>query len=492
MLQLLLVLTFLLEGLLYTKLFWRIRLAFVILLTSFVPGLSVLTFVPEPSWLMALVAVIGVSRVVNYLRIAKARMNPDYMLHVTRQTGLLFIAVQAVTLLLSRYDWAINLFQPLPLAIAQVLTSLVILFSAFRTLRRARYTHDSSYLADRDLPTVTVAIPARNETDDLQACLTTVLASNYPKLEVIVLDDCSLPGTSEIIKSFAHDGVRFVKGAEPDERWLAKNQAYARLADESSGQLILFCGVDVRFGPNAIRALVTSLSLRKKKMISILPRRLDGSIAGAFLQSMRYWWEIATPRRAFNRPPALGTAWLIERKTLEDLGGMAAVSHQIIPEAYFARELAKRDDSYSFMRASNDLDIQTAKSAAEQWITAVRVCYPQIHRRPEMALLLTIFDIVILLGAVPVIIWGLMTGAVVAAGLAAVSTILLVITHLAILQATNPGSTWSALFSFPIAVIVEILAGNISMLRYEFGSVIWKERNVSFPVMHAYPHLPKR
>ncbi len=486
----LLLVTFVIEGLLYTKLLWRFRVAVVSLLTSLVPGLSVLSFIFEPSWLTALILLIGISRIVNYLRIVKARMNEAYLLRATRQTGLILTVVQLLAVGLTYISWASDLFQPLTLGLLQLLAALVVLFSAVRNLRKSRYVHDTSYLSDRDLPTVTVAIPARNETIDLQACLTTVLASNYPKLEVIVLDDNSQLNISEVTKGFAHDGVRYIKGTEPNQRWLAKNQAYARLADEASGELILFCGVDVRFGPNAIRALVTSLRLRDKSMISVLPRRLDASMASAFLQSMRYWWELAIPRKTFNRPPALSTAWLIDSKVLKKLGGMAAVSRQIIPESFFARELTQLNDSYSFMRASNDLDVQTAKSAAEQWLTALRICYPQIHRRPEMALLLTVFDVVILLGAVPVVIWGLITGAVFAAVLAALSTVCLTITHVFILQATNPGSTWTALFSFPVAVIVEIIAGNASMLGYEFGTVQWKGRNISLPVMHAYPHQP--
>jgi len=71
---------------------------------------------------------------------------------------------------------------------------------------------------------------------------------DYPKLEIIVLDDCSQnKHTPEIIRSFAHDGVRFIQGEHPKPTWLAKNQAYDRLAQESSGEFILFCGVDVRF-----------------------------------------------------------------------------------------------------------------------------------------------------------------------------------------------------------------------------------------------------
>jgi len=71
------------------------------------------------------------------------------------------------------------------------------------------------HIALKDLPTVSVCIPARNENAALADYITAALASDYPKLEVLVLDDCSQDDTSEVIRSFAHQGVRFVQGSAP-------------------------------------------------------------------------------------------------------------------------------------------------------------------------------------------------------------------------------------------------------------------------------------
>ena len=70
-----------------------------------------------------------------------------------------------------------------------------------------------------DLPSVSVLIPARNEQVAMRSSLEMVLASDYPKLEVIVLDDNSVDNTSDEIKLFAHAGVRFVSGEKPPEGW---------------------------------------------------------------------------------------------------------------------------------------------------------------------------------------------------------------------------------------------------------------------------------
>ena len=72
-------------------------------------------------------------------------------------------------------------------------------------------------IESQDLPTVSVCISARNETHAMTQCLERIVASDYPKLEVIVLDDGSRDNTSLLIKSFAHAGVRFIEGSSlPD------------------------------------------------------------------------------------------------------------------------------------------------------------------------------------------------------------------------------------------------------------------------------------
>jgi glycosyltransferase involved in cell wall biosynthesis len=335
------------------------------------------------------------ARVFNLLRIIEGRMHAAYLLRATRRTGLIFSLTQLIVLVLLNRGIALNYSQLLmPFLWAQlvvaVLLVLLVVFSLKNTYKTKHQPH-IEYYADKELPTVSVLIPARNETKDLEDCLRSLLASDYPKLEVIVLDDCSHDKTSEIIRGFAQDGVRFIRGSDPAERWLAKNMAYERLREEASGELLLFSGVDVRFGAHSVRALVTTLLNRKKNMVSVMPRRLNSTVLSAFIQPMRYWWELALPRRLFNRPPVLSTCWLARADALKQLGGFAAVSHAIIPEIYFSRELVKQGDSYSFVRSDEVLDIQTVKNPAEQRETAIRVRYPQVRRRPENALLLVLF-----------------------------------------------------------------------------------------------------
>jgi chlorobactene glucosyltransferase len=468
---------------------WKVR-AYVVsaplMLTGFMTCAAIVYY---PRWTIGFVIMVAAFRILNQLRIAQGRMHEQYLWHATRRTGLILGGLQVISIALLfvptiQHSGLMLAYACLQLAFAAALYGITT-----RNIAKTAYRPGDTHYADRELPTVTVAIPARNETSDLEACLQTIIANDYPKLEILVLDDCSHDRTAEIIRSFAHAGVRFIKGAEPSERWLAKNQAYARLAQEATGELILFCGVDTRFGPQAIRALVTTQLSRNKDMLSVMPRRLTSEVMSVFVQPLRYWWELALPRKLFNRPPVLSTCWIIRRKRLHKLGGFDAVSHSILPEGYFARELVKAD-GYSFLRADDTLDVQTRKTPANQRHTAVRMRYPQIRRRPEIALLLTVMHVAFLLAPFGIALSALWAGFGLTQLAAIGAVLLLMATHVAIVQVSNPANVFVAGLSFPLAIIIELALSYASMYRYEFSTVDWKGRNVCLPVMHAIPHLP--
>lgn len=448
---------------------------------------SAIGLASELKWFLGVpLILLAIFRLINILRIVKSRMHRYYLIHATRRTALILIAthvfglygaVVAMSLLEGRTVYLL-------LLLGQLTGTAIIFITTLSNVRKLRFRLPKRFLAESQLPTVSVLIPARNETIDLEACLRNVLASDYPKLEIIVLDDCSHAKTADVIKSFAHAGVRFVQGDEPAERWLAKNQAYQKLYKESTGEVLLFIGVDVRLSKTAIRGMVNTMYDRQKSMLSVLPTRQTGKENAVFIQPMRYWWELVVPRRLFNRPPVLSTCWMIDRDFMKSHGGFGSVSHAILPEGYFAREAVKQD-GYSFVRSSGDLGVQTAKTKQEQLETAHRVKYPQVRRRPENVLLLTALEVLLFVGPFVTLLINISRDMNV--WLPAISMLLLLATHLVVMRLTNPSNTLLAVVTFPLAILYELYLGYASMLKYEFGKVIWKERNICTPVMHTIP-----
>ncbi len=469
--------------------FWKLRRILVVLpliLTSVWLGLNL----SEINGFTLILIIITIFRLLNLLKLSKNSVHQDYLKRNTRRTSIILFTATSGFLILKLIFVRPELtlvFESM--ALLQVIVALFILAITSKNLQKTNHHQTKHFYSDKELPTVTVAIPARNETNDLASCIRTVLANDYPKLEVLVLDDCSQDRTAEIIRDFAHDGVRFISGEPPADRWLAKNQAYEKLAKHASGEIILFCGVDVRFGPEAIRTLVSSMLTKDRSMMSVMPLRIGGGINTSLIQPLRYWWELALPRRLFNRPPVLSTCWLIKHKELKKLGFFKGVSHNIVPERFFARELI-RNDQYAFIRADEHLDIKTVKPVEEQLSTAIRVKYPSLRKRPELVLLLSAGQLCFLLLPLIFAMSWFWTGASIVSILGVVASLLLVSTHYLIMSASQPFHSIVALVNYPFAIVTDIVLTITSMQQYEFGKIEWKGRNVCIPAMHVIKHFP--
>ena len=488
-----------LELLLWWGPLWRWRKPLAGGLVPLLGALSGWLLTQHLSGWAVLFCVLSAYRVINLLRVVAGRIQPEYLYHVSRQTAWWLIGWQATIVLLAEIGIHYH-FDTLPwfylISLGQLLAGLLILASAGRQLKKTLPPVIAvDGVAERDLPALTVAIPARNETTDLEACLRSLVASHYPKLEILVLDDCSQnKHTPEIIRGFAHDGVRFIAGTPPPDNWLAKNHAYAQLTEAASGELLLFCGVDVRFEPDSLANIVRIMSQKNKTMLSILPRNIlaaGGGWRALLWQPSRYAWEMALPRRLVNRPPVLSTCWIIRRQTLKAVGGFAAVARKPVPESYLARQTAATDDGYSFLQSDATIGVTCQKDFIEQRRTAVRTRYPQLHRRPELVALIGLSEFALLVSP-----FGILTAALINQNLAlsllsGAVCLINISSYCRIVNVTYRRFMLGGLWFLPVAALCDIGLLNYSMWQYEFSEVLWKGRNVCVPVMRVIPRLPR-
>jgi chlorobactene glucosyltransferase len=488
----------LLEGFVWLKRFWPARRALSIVTVLGLTVVNCLLLASHWHFWVLLITFASLYRIISLLRIVQNRTDAVYLRAVGSRSYLVLVLFQVVMLLLALGNYIAQLPTWAWLyaaAVPQFSLAVVILLSTNRNLRTTKPEPVSAAIADRDFPTLTVGIPARNETEDLESCVQSLIASDYPKLEIIVLDDCSQnKRTPEIMRQFAQDGVRFIAGKVPPEEWLAKNYAYYQLSKEANGELLLFCGVDTRFEASSLRLMVELLRERKKSMLSVIPANklpAHWSLVSLMVQPGRYAWELFLPRRWLNRPPVLSTCWLIASKTLKEAGGLPAVRRKNSVESYFARYAATHDDGYSFIQSTSQIGLRSEKNFIDQRDTAIRTRYPQLHRRPELAGLLSLTELYVVSG--PLILsligfvehwWGLV--------FLSLSTVLLLnIAFTRIVSLTYRKFLFRGCWLVPFAILYDVGLLNYSMWQYEFGEIIWKGRNVCLPVMRAIPGLPK-
>jgi hypothetical protein len=128
-------------------------------------------------------------------------------------------------------------------------------------------------------PRLSVIIAACNEAETIEPALRTLLAQDYPDLEIIAVDDRSTDATGEVLDRLARDDTRLVVRhvrALPDG-WLGKLNAMDQGARAASGELLLFTDADVHFAQGSLRTAVAYALQRNFDHLTIVPRTLSSS-----------------------------------------------------------------------------------------------------------------------------------------------------------------------------------------------------------------------
>jgi glycosyltransferase involved in cell wall biosynthesis len=158
------------------------------------------------------------------------------------------------------------------------------------------------------LPLVSIIIPALNEEEGLEPALRSILALDYPALEIIAVDDRSTDSTPAILDrlggEFPQLKVIHIHALPPG--WLGKNHALWLGAGRAKGELLLFTDADVRMAPSALARAVGYFTAQRLDHLAVffdavvpggLLNMLIVDFAGAFLLAMRPW-EARDPDKA--------------------------------------------------------------------------------------------------------------------------------------------------------------------------------------------------
>jgi len=456
-----------------------LRLSLVIAISLIIAIVSCLIIIYLHNLVAILIAYFSLYRLVNLFRLLSKTQNFTAIIDHFKLTSIVLLFIQ---LALISTELAFSRILLSALTINYLLVILLLLFGLIFNLSILKHQQnmskvklDSNPLLT-DYPTLTVAIPIRNETEGLNNCLLSVLACDYPKLEILVLDDQSTDKrTSDIIKSFAQSGVVFLAGKPVTKGWLAKNWAYQQLLEAANGELVLFCGADTIFDRQAISQLVSLMKLRKKQMISIIPKnRMEKRYLDRIMQPLRYAWEIGLPRRLIHRPPVLSTCWLSQTSFLKQVGGFSAIKKAVVCEAYFAKQSIDKDN-YSFFLFDG---VSSNKPTTDLLETAIRLRYPQLKKRLDVVALISLAELFIVFGAFYLFIFSIIYAQI---GLLLVDILSLVLLTTAVAQVmavTYRNKIYDNLYYWPIFVLFDLLIINWSMLKYDFSYVLWKGRRI--------------
>jgi glycosyltransferase involved in cell wall biosynthesis len=140
-------------------------------------------------------------------------------------------------------------------------------------------------------PFVSVIVPARNEEDNIEKCLLSILVQEYPNFEVVVVDDNSEDRTLEIMKDICskqefNKKLKVISlSAKPDD-WMGKTWASQQGYMNSHGDILLFTDADSLFESKY------TIELTVRQMLS---DKLDTLTGVPYLPVIDFWSKVVMP-----------------------------------------------------------------------------------------------------------------------------------------------------------------------------------------------------
>src|SRR5258708_39869357 len=137
---------------------------------------------------------------------------------------------------------------------------------------RLPWLKDYPPAVDADCPRISVLFAARDEEEKLPGALATLVAVDYPNLEIVAVDDRSSDATPRILDEFAANRpqLRVVHVPELPPRWLGKPHALQKAYEASSGEWLVFTDADVKFRADALRRVVALVRERGLDHLALL------------------------------------------------------------------------------------------------------------------------------------------------------------------------------------------------------------------------------
>lgn len=141
-----------------------------------------------------------------------------------------------------------------------------ILIQCWQTITLFRYRSKSivAKYKDSELPTVSILVACRNEEQNIEQCIQSLIELNYPKdkLKIIIGNDQSEDNTLKIAKQYARE-YSFIQvfDVQEDSTGLkAKARVMAQLDKHAIGDYYLVTDADVRVEPNWILGLLSNMN----------------------------------------------------------------------------------------------------------------------------------------------------------------------------------------------------------------------------------------
>lgn len=349
---------------------------------------------------------------------------------------------------------------------------------AVRVVRAVPVLADLNPPEPDDWPKLSVIVPACNEAEELEAAATTLLAQDYPQLQIILIDDRSDDDTGQIIDRLAarDDRVEAVHITELPDGWLGKVHALQRGVERADGDWLLFTDADVHIAQGTLRRAVAHCESRPLDHLAAAPDLwpssflLDATVATflrAFCVGLRCWAIDDPHSKAFI---GVGAFNLVRRSALQNTPGLQWLRLEVGDDVGLGMMLKRSGARCGLVNARGMVGLHWYRSlgamarGAEKGFASVANC--RVWRLLLTCALIVLLELAPMSALVPISHFGLIPPALVmiAAGVFSV-----VVLQRWMKRSILPG------MCVPVAVVISVvLLLRTGWLGLRRGGIIWR------------------
>lgn len=321
---------------------------------------------------------------------------------------------------------------------------------------------------------VSMLIPARNEEENIQACLDSCLTQTYVNKEIIVLNDNSTDRTLIILNSYS-DKIKIINGEKLPEGWIGKNWACFQLAQQANGEYLLFIDADVRLNDNAVESAIEEIVQTNSGLISVFPTQIIKTISEWLIVPLMNWillgfLPLILVHKSKNKSfvAANGQFMLWRKEIYQKLSGHSSVKDKSVEDMEFARNCKLNGIKIKTLLGGNLIYCRMYSNLKNAINGFAKNFFPGFNTNAINFLIF--ISVIVLASIIPFFIWEDFIFSFI--------LVLMIILSRILISFISKQNLLLNIVLHPIQMMSLLLVGIISVYKTSFGKLEWKERRL--------------